>query len=262
MNMLLKDKTALVYGAGGAVGGAVAKAFAREGALVHLAGRTVATLEVVAQAIREKGGRAEVAVVDTFDPVAVDAHLERLVRSGPVNLMFNAVGLTGDQGKPLADMDRDNFFATINDAMKTWFHTGTAVARHMAKNGGGVILGISANAARQAYTNMGGFGVATGAVEHFLRHLAVENAAYGVRVCCIRSPGSPDAPGVREAFLAHAASQGLTLEEVIRNADAGSPLGHLTTLPEIADLAVLLASDYARSMTGTVINGTGGAQVD
>ena len=260
--MLLKDKTAIVYGAGGAVGGAVARAFAREGVLVHLAGRTTASLEAVAKDIREKGGRAEVAPVDTFDPEAVETHLKGIVRKGRVNLMFNAVGLTGDQGKPLTEMDCGNFFATINDAMKTWFFTGTALARHMAVSGGGVILGISANAARDAYTEMGGFGVATGAVEHFLRHLAAENAKFGVRVCCIRSPGSPDSPGVREAFLAHANNEGITLEESLRRADAGAPLGHLTRLPEIADIAVLLASDYARSLTKTVINATGGAQVD
>ena len=76
------------------------------------------------------------------------------------------------------------------------------MARHMRENGGGVIVGITANAAREAYSHVGGFGIACAAVEHFLRQLAVENGPYGVRVIWVRSPGSPDTPGVRAAWQA------------------------------------------------------------
>jgi 7-alpha-hydroxysteroid dehydrogenase len=261
--MLLKDRTAIVYGGGGAVGGAVAKAFAREGARVFLAGRTRTTLEGVAEEIRAAGGKAEVAPVDATDHDAVEAHLQAIAaKAGPVKIMFNSVGLDDTQGAMLIDMPRERFIAPIVTAMKTWFSTGTAMARHMKENGGGVIVGISANAARQAYEVMGGFGVATGAIEHFIRHLAVENGPYGVRCVCVRSPGSPDAPGVREAFILHAKQDGITLEEFERRAGAGTPLRRLTPLAQIADVAVLLASDYAASMTATVANATGGAQMD
>ncbi len=261
--MLLEDRTAIVYGAGGAVGSAVSKAFAREGARVFLAGRTPATLEAVAAQIRAAGGRADVAPVDATDHDAVEAHVEAVAaQAGPVRIIFNAVGLDDTQGAMLIDTPRDKFIAPIVTAMKAWFSTGTATARHMKAHGGGVIVGISANAARQAYEVMGGFGVATGAVEHFIRHLAVENGPYGVRCVCVRSPGSPDAPGVREAFKLHAAQEGISLEEFERKAGAGTPLRRLTPLAQIADVAVLLASDYAASMTATVANATGGAQVD
>lgn len=261
--MLLRDRTAIVYGGGGAVGGAVSRAFAREGALVFLAGRTKATLDAVAKDIRDAGGKAEVAPVDATDHDAVEAHLEAIAsKAGPVKIMFNSVGLDDTQGAPLIDTPRERFIAPILTAMKTWFSTGTANARHMKTNGGGVIVGISANAARQAYEVMGGFGVATGAIEHFIRHLAVENGPFGVRVCCVRSPGSPDAPGVREAFKLHAEHDGITLEEMERRAGLGTPLRQLTPLRQIADVAVLLASDYAACMTATVANATGGAQVD
>jgi 7-alpha-hydroxysteroid dehydrogenase len=261
--MLLKNRTAIVYGASGAVGGAVAKAFAREGARVVLAARGRDALEVVAGEIRAAGGVADVAPVDATDHDAVEAHLRAIAaKTGPVKIMFNAVGLDDTQGAPLVDTPRERFIAPIVTAMKTWFSTGTACARHMAANGGGVIVGISANAARQAYNVMGGFGVATGAVEHFIRHLAVENGPFGVRVCCVRSPGSPDAPGVREAFKIHAADEGISLEEFERRAGEGTPLRRLTPLAQIADVAVLLASDLAASMTATVANATGGGQVD
>jgi NADP-dependent 3-hydroxy acid dehydrogenase YdfG len=71
--MLLADKIAVVYGAAGPIGSAMARAFAREGASVHLGGRTAATLDSVAADIRAAGGRAETAVVDTLDEQAVDA---------------------------------------------------------------------------------------------------------------------------------------------------------------------------------------------
>ncbi len=261
--MLLQGRNAIVYGGSGAVGGAVARAFAREGARVFLAARNRDGLERVAGQIRANGGSAEVAPVDATDHSAVEAQLQRIAAdSGPIRIMFNAVGLDDTQGQPLTEMPRDRFIAPIVTAMKTWFSTGTANARHMAAHGGGVIVGISANAAREAYSLMGGFGVATGAVEHFIRHLAVESGPFGVRCLCVRSPGSPDAPGVREAFQLHAAAEGITLEEAERRAGKTTPLRRLTPLAGIADAVVLAASDLASGMTNTVINATGGAQVD
>jgi NADP-dependent 3-hydroxy acid dehydrogenase YdfG len=100
--MLLQDKTAVVYGAAGAVGSAVATAFAREGAHVFLAGRTATTLEARAAAIRAAGGRADTAVVDALDAPAVEECVDRVVaQTGRLDISFNAVGLDDDQGQPL-----------------------------------------------------------------------------------------------------------------------------------------------------------------
>ncbi len=261
--MLLKDRTAIVYGGSGSVGAAVAKAFAREGARVFLAARTKGRLDAVADEIHAAGGRADVAPVDATDHDAVEAHVRAVAATaGPIKIMFNAVGLDDTQGAMLVDTPRDKFLAPIVTAMKTWFSTGTACARHMAANGGGVIIGISANAAKDAYIVMGGFGVATGAVEHFIRHLAVENGRHGVRCVCVRSPGSPDAWGVREAWKLHAAAEGLTFEEFAQRIGKDVPLGRVTPLAGVADAAVLAASDLAGSMTATVLNATSGAQMD
>lgn len=261
--MLLGGKTAIVYGGSGAVGGAVARAFAREGARVFLAARRLAELEVVADEIRARGGAAEVAVIDAKDPIAIEAHLEGVVdRAGPVKLMFNAIEWGDTQGRLLAEMEFEKFLRPVQNALTTWFHTGTAVARHMAQSGGGTILGITANAAREAYGYVGGFGVACAAVEHYLRQLAVENGPQGVRVCWVRSPGSPDAPGVREAWQLRADELGVTFDEVHREFAKGTPLRKVTALAQVADAAVLLASDLAAGMTATMANATGGAQVD
>ena len=226
--MLLKDKTAIIYGGGGAVGGAVARAFAREGAYIFLAGRTAEKLETVAAEIHANRGKAEVARVNALDRDTVEAHLAAITdKAGPVRLMFNAIDWGDTQGQALVDMTHERFSTAVATALQTWFVTGTCAA-----------------------------------VEHFLRQLAVEMGPSNVRVCFVRSAGSPDAPGVKEAFKLRAAETGLSLDEVLRQAGSSSPLRHLPWLAEVADAAVLLASDYARGMTATLANVTCGAQVD
>ena len=87
--MLLEHKNAIVYGGGGSVGGAVARAFAREGAKVFLAGRTRESLEEVAEEIRSAGGVAETAQVDAMDEKAVDEHVGEVAeRSGSIDILF------------------------------------------------------------------------------------------------------------------------------------------------------------------------------
>ncbi len=261
--MLLSNRTAIVYGGGGAVGGAVAKAFAREGAHVFLAGRTPSTLEAMAAQIRAAGGRAEASPVDATDEAAVDAHLRSVVeRAGPVKVMFNAIEWGETQGQLLTEMPFDRLLLPVRTSLLTWFATGTAMARHMAANGGGSIVGITANAAKDAYSHVGGFGIACAAVEHFLRQLAVENGPYGVRVTWVRSPGSPDAPGVRNAWQLRADEAGLSFDEIATEFGKGTPLRRVTALAQVADAAVLLASDLAAGMTATAANATGGAQRD
>jgi NAD(P)-dependent dehydrogenase (short-subunit alcohol dehydrogenase family) len=261
--MLLQERTAIVYGGSGAVGGAVAKAFAREGARVFLAGRNMAPLDAVAEAIRKAGGEADVAPVDATQRDAVEAHLAGIVdRAGPVKVMFNAIGWGDTQGQPLTEMNLERLLLPVRTALTTWLVTGSAVARHMAANGGGAIVGITANAGREAISHVGGFGIACAAVEHYLRQLAVENGPQGVRVTWVRSPGSPDAPGVRNAWQLRANEWGMTFDEVHKEFAKNTPLRRVTALAQVADAVVLLASDLAGGMTATMANATGGALLD
>jgi NAD(P)-dependent dehydrogenase (short-subunit alcohol dehydrogenase family) len=261
--MLLKDKTAIVYGGSGAVGGAVARAYAREGAHVVLAARNRTPLEAVAADIRAAGGRAEVTLVDARDPASIATHLDDVsARFGPVRIMFNAVVWDDVQGSHMSEMGYDAVMMPIVAGMRTWFHTGTQVARHMAEHGGGVMVGITANVGRVPIANVGGFGIACAAVENFLRQLGQEVGRQGVRVCWVRSPGSPDAPGVREAWMQHAQATGKTFEQLAEEWGSGVPLGRVTALAQVADAAVLLSSDLAAGMTATFANATGGALID
>ena len=261
--MLLSGRTAIVYGASGAVGKEVARAFVREGALVVLSARRREPLDLAAEEIGGTAGNAQVMPVDATDPLALQQHLDEVVRRhGPVSLMFNAVSWDDVQGQALIEMPFDAFLAPVRLGLTTWFHTGTLLARHMAQHGGGTILGITANAGRQPFAGVGGFGVACAAVEHYLRQLAVENGPAQVRVCWVRSPGSPDAPGVRDAWQAYGEQKGLSFEEVHREFARDVPLRQVTPLAQIANAAVLLASDLAAGMTATMANATSGTQVD
>lgn len=261
--MLLRGKTALVYGGSGAVGGAVARAYAREGADVVLAARNRPALEAVAADITASGGKAAVSIVDARDPQAIRAHLDEVAeRLGPVKVMFNGVVWDDVQGSGMAEMGYDAVMAPILAGMTTWFHTGTIMARHMAAHGGGVIVGITANVGRVTMANVGGFGIACAAVENFLRQLGQETGQQGVRVCWVRSPGSPDAPGVRDAWNQHAEAVGKTFEQLSQDWGSGVPLGRVTALAQVADAVTLLSSDLAAGMTATFANATGGALID
>jgi enoyl-[acyl-carrier-protein] reductase (NADH) len=132
----------------------------------------------------------------------------------------------------------------------------------MGENGGGAIVGITANVGRWPVPYVGGFGVACAAVENYLRQLGMENGPQGVRCCWVRSPGSPDAPGVREAWMLRADELGVDFEEVHRQFASETPLRKVTALAQVADAAVLLSSDLAAGMTATVANATGGALID
>lgn len=261
--MLIENKTAIVYGGSGAVGGAVARAYAREGAHVFLAARNRAGLETVAEEIRAAGGRAEISTLDVMDRASVHAHLADVhAKAGPVKLMFNGVSWADTQGELLADMAFDRMLDPVRLSMTSWFNTGTAVARHMGEHGGGAIVGITANVARWPVAYVGGFGIACAAVENFLRQLGIEEGPKGVRVLWVRSPGSPDAPGVREAWTLRANEKGVTFEDVHREFAKDTPLRKITALAQVADAAVLLSSDLAAGMTATMANATGGGQVD
>ena len=198
--MLLEGKNAVVYGAGGAVGEAVARAFAREGAAVFLAGRTLPPLQAVAEDIVRAGGAAESAVVDALDEGAVRRQGDAgAAAAGRPAGAINAISVDHIQGVPLADMSEQDVVRPVADRVATHLLTARAAAHHMTAQGHGVIITFTADAARLAYAEVGSFGIACAAVEGLTRSLAAELGPSGVRVICLRSMGSPDAPDSRRS---------------------------------------------------------------
>jgi 3-oxoacyl-[acyl-carrier protein] reductase len=259
---LLLDKNAVIHGAGGAIGGAVARAFAREGAKVFLAGRTLARLDAVAREIVAAGGVAETAQVDALDEQAVGQHADAVAaRAGRIDVSFSAIGMEDVQGTPLVDMSLKDFLHPIVVAASTQFLTARAVARRMVEQGSGVILTIIAGPP-EAIPHLGGFGPACEAIQGLWRGLAAELGPRGVRLVCLRSAGSPDTPDVQETFRRHAKAAGVTLERFMADAGSGALLRRLPTVAEVANVATMVASDRASAMTGTFVNVTCGSRSD
>lgn len=252
--MLLSNKNAVIYGAGGSIGGAVARAFAAEGAKVFLTGHHRRALQEVADDILNAGGKAEIAEVDALDEKAVNSHLAAVVKkAGQVDVSFNAVGLLDTQSIPLTEMQLDDFTRPITRAMQTQFLTATAAGRAMMKQRSGVILSITATPGGIGYPLVGGFGPACCAIESFSRDLASELGPYGVRAVNIRSAGSPDTRVFREALESNEEAPGF-----LRKLEEDTMLKELPMMADIADTAVFLASGKSGKITGVTIDVTCG----
>lgn len=149
MTPLLNDKNAIIYGAGGGIGGGVARTFAREGARVFLVGRTHERLERVAGDIAASDGSAEIAVLDALDEHAVDQHVRAVAdQAGQVDVSFNLVSRGDVQGIPLLDMSPADFAQPVSTGLATNFLTARAAARQMITPGSGVILSLTSGSSR------------------------------------------------------------------------------------------------------------------
>jgi 3-oxoacyl-[acyl-carrier protein] reductase len=254
--VLLERKNAVIYGAGGSIGGAVARAFAREGARVFLAGRTRATLEEIAEAIRSAGGTAETAKVDALDEHAVDEHADAVAaEAGGIDISFNLIAHPYTHGTPLAEMAVDDFMAPVETAARTTFLTARAAARHMIRQGSGVILAFGGPGDRSAPTRdyyLGGTQVAFDAIETMRRQLSVELGPHGVRVVTLASGGVPES--LPEGFDGRQA--------IVEMIEGQTLLGRAATLEDVGNAAVFAASEWARSVTAAIVNVSCGALVD
>ncbi len=248
---LLENKVAVVYGAGGAIGGAVARAFAREGATVFLAGRTLSKLQSVADHIRATGGRASCDVVDALDEASVNAYVDGVVqRAGRVDVSFNLISV-GDVQKPLMEIGVDDFLQPIAATMRTQLLTTRAAARHMLVRGSGVILAFGGSGP-QTRPGLGGFKVSLDALEGLRRQWACELGPHGIRVVTLKTGGVPET--LEEAFPGR--------DEIVAGIERATLLKRAATLEDVGNVAAFLASDRARTMTSTEVNISCGALVD
>lgn len=254
-NTLLQQKNAVIYGAGGSLGGAVAKALAAAGARVFLTGHKAESIEIVAQAIRIAGGSAEIAIVDGMNEAAVAAHINEVQQqAGSVDISFNAVGVDVIQDVPLVQLSAGDFVEPVTRMLHTRFLTAKAAAQAMMKQQSGVILSLTATPGGIGYPYTGGFAPACCAIESLSRNLAAELGIYGIRVVNIRSGGSPDSRIFKEAIDTYPD----VMATVLKGMNADTMLKRLPLMEHIAQTAVFLASDMAASITGVTIDVTAG----
>jgi NAD(P)-dependent dehydrogenase (short-subunit alcohol dehydrogenase family) len=255
--MLLDNKIAVIYGAGGAIGGAVARAFAREGARLFLTGRLRAPVDAVAKEIVAAGGSAEAAEVDALDEQGVDKHLQSVIdKAGRLDISFDAVGIPGPKllGVPLVDLDVEHFSLPITTYTTSYFLTARLAARRMVANKSGVIITMTTLQSRTGFPTAGGFGPAMAAKEALTRELSAELAPHGIRVVGLRPQGIPGTHSLKEAFEPRAKALGMTLEQFEELSASKTHTRRLSTLAELANMAVFIASDRASGMTGTTVN--------
>ena len=249
--MLLENKVAVIYGAGGSIGGAVARVFAGEGARVFLAGRTQASLDKIADEIRSRGGSADTAIVDALDEQAVDRYVDTIVeRAGHVDISFNLISY-GDVQKPLLEISVQDFLQPIVNAMRTQFLTTRAAVRHMVRRGSGVILTFGGNGP-QTLPGLGGFKVALDAMEGLRRQWAIELGRQGIRVVTLKTGGIPD------SIPANIPER----DAIVAGIQKAALLNRTATLSDVGNVAAFVASDRARTMTSTEINISCDAIVD
>jgi NAD(P)-dependent dehydrogenase (short-subunit alcohol dehydrogenase family) len=263
--LLLAHKRAVIFGAAGAVGTAVAKEFAAQGATVYLSGRALDAVEQVAEAIRRDGGSAHAAWVDALDEEAVQAYLDRVAHeAGSIDIVLNVTGPKAKDfgnGTPTLELPRWQFLLPLHTLVPSQFYTARAAARHMVRQRSGVILLITAVPAR-GVPHAIAIGTAFGAMEALLRCLAADLGPAGVRVVGIRSGPMVGTSTIEQSFENLAQTLGLSQAQVASMAEQGALLKTAPTVADTARVAAFLASDGARTLTGAIINASSGRVMD
>jgi NAD(P)-dependent dehydrogenase (short-subunit alcohol dehydrogenase family) len=258
----LHGKRALVFGAGGSIGAAVAKEFAAEGAQVFISGRNAASLEDVTRQIATAGGKAHSAVVDALDENAVINYVDGVVaEAGGIDIEFNAIGpgpIEYGNGKHAVDLGVDEYMVPLETIVKSRFITARIAARQMIKQGSGVIIGLTGSPARGHVAGGTAIGTAFGAIETFLENLAFELGPRGVRAVCLRTTANTDSNAIRGTARAMNVPEDQLFAMLANLNFLKAPAKVVDT----AKAAALIASDRFRLLTGTVVNSTAGAALD
>lgn len=253
--MLLENKNAVIYGAGGSFGGVIARAFAKAGAHVFVTGHKIGAVKKLADEITKDGGVAEAAEVNALNESSVNDYVTAVVnKTGSIDISFSAISLRDVQGIPLMNMAAEDFVRPVEIAMRSQLITAAAAAKQMVKQQSGVILSLTATPGGIGYANVGGFGPACCAIESFSRNLASELGPYGVRVVNIRSGGSPDSKVFKDAID----QGGEKVAAFIKKMEDDTMLKKMPLMKDIANTAVFLVSDMANKITGITVDVTCG----
>ena len=263
---ILRDRCAIVFGGAGTMGAAVAREFVAQGAEVFLAGRNRANVEAHAQRIAKAGGRAEAATVDTLDDTAINSYVDGIVkRTGRIDIVLDAAGPLAREygnGKNAVDLPIEEFMVPLETMVRSRFITARAAARHMIAQRSGVIIFVTGSPARPHVPGGTAIGAAFRAIENLTENLAFEVSPHGVRVVCLRTLANIDSRSIQDTMDILASQLHISRDEAIAQIARSNFLKVSATVQDTANAVVLLASDRARMLTGTVVNATAGAALD
>jgi 3-oxoacyl-[acyl-carrier protein] reductase len=240
----LNGKAALVTGASQGIGRAAAEALAAAGARTWLAARSADKLREAADAIREKGGQAEVLELDVADFASIDARLEPVIGAGGVEILVNNAGVTDDG--LLLRMSDEQWDKVVDVNLGGTFRVTRALLRGMMKKRWGRIINVSSVVASSGNPGQANYAASKAGLEGFTRALAREVASRNVTVNAI-------APGYVETAM----TAKLT-DEQKEKLLVTVPAGRMGTSEDIAAAVSFLASDGASYVTGQVLHVNGG----
>lgn len=253
--MRLKDKVAIVTGAGQGIGEAIALAFAAEGAKVALAARTVRNLEDTAA--RMPDGAALVVPTDLTDEAAIQRLVERtLAAFGAIDILVNNSGIAGPT-KACEDVSRAEWEECFDVNVTGAFLMAKHVIPTMKARRSGRILNISSMSGKRPLPNRTPYTASKMAVIGLTRTLAFELGEYGVTVNAV-CPGATSGPRIDSVIENMAQSFGVTFEEAKKTFTEPGALKTLVDAKDHAALCVFLASEEGAHMTAQDINVTGG----
>ncbi|MEO6548658.1 MAG: SDR family oxidoreductase, partial [Ferruginibacter sp.] len=185
---------------------------------------------------------------------------EVIQKAGKVDISFNAIGIPqkGIQGIPLADLSLESFFLPLSTYVKSHFITSKAAVSRMIQQGKGVIVMHTPNASHISPPFVGGMVPAWSAIEALSRSLSVEYGEKGIRSVCLLTTGIPETPLIDEVWQIHGKAHGITFEQFHGMMEGATHRKRLTTLAELCNAALFVASDEGTAISGTVFNLTAG----
>lgn len=259
----LKDKVAAVFAATGAIAGAVAQAFARQGAKVYVSGRDLKKVKALADEIHRNGGIAVAAKVDAMDETEIGRLLEKIIADdGRLDIVFNGIGVPGSEygvNTPVTDLSLAQFIRGFEALCGSQFLTSKVAARYMINSGSqGTILTLTGALSRGKFPNTSGYTTACTAIEGLTRALAAELGAYGIKVICLNATALPDTRRIQESFKTYARSAGVSPEEIAAGQARQNILKAPITVGHVAETAAFLVSDCGMTFNSHIVDVDGG----
>lgn len=251
--MKLQDKVAVVTGGGGGIGRTISLRFVEEGAAVLVAGPTEAKIKAVEREIRDAGGR----VLATLTDVADEASVERMVSSalsefGHIDILVNNAGIAGPTAK-VPEVSREEWDRTLAVNLTGAFLCAKQALPHMTGRRSGCIINITSIAGLQAYALRSPYCASKWGMIGLTQTLAEECGPYNVTVNAI-APGPVRGPRIERVILNRAKEMNIPVEEMERQYVEPTALKRMVEEDDIAAMAVFLASEQGRNITGETLN--------
>ncbi len=255
----LTGKTAIVFAASGAIAGAVAKAFAEEGAFVYVTAKEIKSAQLVVAEIEKAGGAARALQVDAMNESQIDSAFQHVVtEQDKIDIVFNGIGIRPSQhqyGTPSALVSFESFLKPLTTIVGSQFLTSRAAGKYMNQTKSqGTILTLTSSLSRSKIPFMAGVTAASTGVEGLTRSLAAEFGMFGIKVICINPTGLGETRTIQETAIANANTIGIPLDVFTAQLAQGYLLKKSPSLKDVGKVAAFLVSDAGAALNSHIVD--------